>query len=413
MLSATKTLEFLDLLRGDGLSPLFQPIVRLDDLVTVGFESLARGPKNSLWERPDQLFGAAESFGVSLELDHACCAASLRTGLSSGFRSPHTLFVNLEPATLAEPLTTELEQLLEQALESFRVVIEVTERAITTQPAELLKSLGRVRDLGCGVALDDVGADVRSLALMPFVEPDVIKLDLSLVQQQPSAAVGAIASAVAAEVERNGAQVVAEGIETAEHLDIAVAIGATLGQGWLLGRPAPLGNTEPPKTQTIEVRPARNEQGATPFQILSNRRPIRSGTKRILLTMSQQLEEQALTFGEAPVVFAALQERAFFTLSTRNRYERLAQRGSLIAALGIGMDLHPAAGVRGGPLDVDDPIRGEWVVAVVGPHFAGAFAAVDEGDRVADMNRRFMFALTHERELVLEIARSMIGRIQA
>ncbi|MBA2278238.1 MAG: hypothetical protein H0W06_10800 [Chloroflexia bacterium] len=57
-------------------------------------------------------------------------------------------------------------------------------------------------------------------------------------------------------------------------------------------------------------------------------------------------------------------------------------------------------------LDADDPLRGEWVVAVVGPHFAGAFAARDEGDHADDMERRFTFSVTYERDLVIEIGQS-------
>ena len=377
-----------------------------------GVRGTGAGSQYTPWERPDQLFGTANSLGVTLELDRACCASALRTGLTNGLQSSHLLFVNMEPATLAEPIPGELERLLRQALESHHVVIEVTERAITSSPAGLLKNLERVKALGCGVALDDVGADSRSLALMPFLEPDIIKLDLSLIQQRPGAAVGAIASAVEAEVERNGAQVVAEGIETPQHLDTAVAIGATLGQGWLFGKPAAL--TAPtPASRPIVLRSSdKAKRSATPFQVLSQHRPVRNGTKRVLLMMSRQLEDQAMTFGEAPVVLATLQEHRFFTPATKQRYEQLARRGALIAVLGMGMDPFPARGVRGAALDADDPLRGEWVVAVVGPHFAGAFAARDEGDYADDMERRFTFSVTYERDLVIEIGQSILGRLQ-
>ena len=90
------------------------------------------------------------------------------------------------------------------------------------------------------MALDDVGADHRSLALMPFVDPEVIKLDLRLVQDNPSPAIAAIVHAVNAESERSGAVLLAEGIETEEQLAVAPALGARYGQGWLFGRPGEL-----------------------------------------------------------------------------------------------------------------------------------------------------------------------------
>ena len=92
------------------------------------------------------------------------------------------------------------------------MVVELTERALTDRPAEVLAAVAALREHGCGIALDDVGVDKRSLALMPFVAPDVIKLDMSLIQQRgtsPSAA--RVLNAVAAEAERSGARLLAGG----------------------------------------------------------------------------------------------------------------------------------------------------------------------------------------------------------
>ena len=118
------------------------------------------------------------------------------------------------------------------------MVVELTERALTDRPAEVLAAVAWLRERGCGIALDDVGVDERSLALMPFLAPDVIKLDMSLIQARGATPVAArVLNAVAAEAERSGAVLLAEGIETEEHLARARAVGATLGQGWLFGRP--------------------------------------------------------------------------------------------------------------------------------------------------------------------------------
>lgn len=92
---------------------------------------------------------------------------------------------------------------------------EITERALTHNPAELLRAVRLMRACGCGIALDDVGAVSYSLALLPFLVPDVIKLDMSLVQAWPDADQARILTAVSAYAERTGATVPAEGIETA------------------------------------------------------------------------------------------------------------------------------------------------------------------------------------------------------
>ena len=118
--------------------------------------------------------------------------------------------------------------------------MELTERELVRNPMKLLQSVDRMRDVGLKIALDDVGADSASLALLPFLDPEIIKLDLSLIHDHPRGEVAEIVHAVNAESERTGAVILAEGIEHEAHLDRARAIGATLGQGWYFGRPGPL-----------------------------------------------------------------------------------------------------------------------------------------------------------------------------
>jgi EAL domain-containing protein (putative c-di-GMP-specific phosphodiesterase class I) len=73
---------------------------------------------------------------------------------------------------------------------------------------------------------------------MPLLRPDVVKLDLRLVQERPGPEIAQIMNAVNAYAEQSGAVVLAEGIEDDAHLRAARGLGATLGQGWLFGRPA-------------------------------------------------------------------------------------------------------------------------------------------------------------------------------
>ena len=175
---------------------------------------------------------------------------------------------------------------------------------------------------GHGIALDDVGADVRSLALLPLVEPDVIKLDLRLVQDRPSTDQAAIVSAVAAEHERTGAQILAEGIETEAHVTLARSLGATLGQGWHFGRPGPLAARCRARARAPRHgRRRRYCRGRRRSR--SSRRSAEAGeaTKRLLLPMSHHLEARALRIGEGAVILSAFQEARHFTTATLRRYE--------------------------------------------------------------------------------------------
>jgi hypothetical protein len=253
--------------------------------------------------------------------------------------------------------------------------------------------------------------------LMPFLRPDVIKLDLGLLHNSPSREIAEVVHAVNAEAERTGALILAEGIETEDHLRRALALGASYGQGWLFGRPGELSADRHPSQAAIF--PLRRNAAKlvhkerTPFEIVAEKRPLRRADKTLLLELSRSIERQTSNQGHAAVVISSFQEASHFTPETAGRYARLAEDAALVAALGVGMDAEPAPGVRGVHLAADEPLRGEWNVTVLGPHFGAAFVARDLGDFGPDRERRFDFALTHDRELVTEVARSMMRRLSA
>jgi DICT domain-containing protein len=112
------------------------------------------------------------------------------------------------------------------------------------------------------------------------------------------------------------------------------------------------------------------------------------------------------------IILSAFQEASHFSAKTLRRYERLARESTFVVALGVGMPARPALGVRGATLDPSDPLRGEWSVVVLGPHFAGALVAVDLGDTGPDMDRRFGYALTYDRPTVVEAARTLTRRVE-
>ncbi len=414
--------------RGDGvalqlvladrdLHSVYQPIVELDTGATVAYEALARGPQGTALERPDLLFAEARRAGRLSEVDAACQEAALTGARIGGLKAPWTLFVNIEPeathAAMLAPPTSDDDADAAGPADDFRVVVELTERALVGDPARLLQLVARIRARGWGIALDDVGADRSSLALLPLLRPDVIKLDLRLVQQRPSEDIAQIVSAVNAEAERSGTVVLAEGIETDEHLHIALSFGASLGQGWLLGRPAPLPDSLP----QFSGRPiAIVQRGGiasepSPFALGASVRTPRLGRKLLLIEISKHLERQVIAAGESAVVLSTFQDASFFTPATRRRYSELAAHAAFVGVLGEGMPPEPLAGVRGSLLSATDPLVGEWDVVVVGPHFAATLVAIDSGDGGPDNDRRFHFVLSHDRELAIEVALTLMSRV--
>lgn len=395
--------------------PVFQPLVRLDLGEVVGYEALTRGPAGTPWESPMVLFGAAADAGRFAELDWVCRAtaydAALRAGLSEGM----SLFVNTEPVALGSPCPPDLAAVVAAAHARLRVVTEMTERAIADDPAALLSAAAACRAAGWGVALDDVGADPASLALMPLVHPDVVKLDLHLIHHPGEPGVARVVNAVMAYAERTGAAILAEGIETAEHLAVARSMGATLGQGWLFGRPGPLPavireprRSVPFLTAPTRMAPTPGEAPLTPFEIVAAERDVSEATKRRLLPLSRYLETKALDANEPPVLLACFQHARYLTPGTARRYARFADTAALVAGFAAELPAEPVPGVRGAALAHDDPLCGEWNVIVVGPHFAAALVARDLDDTGDDADRRFAYVLTYDRALVLKAARSLL-----
>jgi diguanylate cyclase (GGDEF)-like protein/PAS domain S-box-containing protein len=403
-----------DVLRTPGaLRSVFQPVTDLATGALVAVEALVRGPAGP-WERPDVLFAAAREAGCLAALDEACRATAFRGATTLGLVAPLTLFVNVEPEVLASAPLDALLELASQAPGELRVVLEITERALALRPADLLRTVERIRSFGWGVALDDVGADPLSLAFMPLLRPDIVKLDLRLVQERPGAAVAQIMNAVNAYAESSGAVLLAEGIENERHLRLAEGLGAQLGQGWLFGRPS----TNPDVSGPIEelllpgmTRPARLD--VSPFACLPAGTPLRVAPKALLVEVSKQLEREALTQGESCVVVTTFQDVRHFTPATAVRYRALVDSAGFVCAMAVGLPGEPVPGLRGVPLNARDELSAEWDITVLGPHFSAALLARDLGDGGPDAKRRFQYALSYNRDTVVNATTALLSRVTA
>lgn len=389
---------------------LFQPIVELDDGTVVAYEALSRGPAGGPSERPDVLFEQARRAGLLPQLDELCRHVAVTSAVRAGLHAPLSLFLNVEPDALGTGSLDALPELVREA-RGMQVVLELTERALAQRPAQLLATVRRLRAAGWRIALDDVGADDMSLAFMPLVRPDIVKLDLRLVQRRPGPAVAEIMNAVNAYAEQTGALVLAEGIEDVRHLEVARALGARLGQGYLFGRPEPRLGSPLPLAPLRLAEPGPDAASASPFACLPAGAHTRRSTKPLLIELSKHLEREAARFGRTCLVIAAFQHARHFTPATATRYRALAERAGFVAALGEGLPAEPVRGVRGAAVEAGDPVLGEWDLVVLAPHFAAALLARDLGDDVPERRRRFEFALTYDRDVVAGAAASLMSRV--
>ncbi len=250
--SADLTLAVAQVIAQRQVRAVFQPIVELATGRVIGYEGLVR-PTAHPFVDAGTLFAAAEGGGRTAELDYVC----LETVAAAAASIPPDRYVaiNLSPRTLEAPEFNALalcRRLARLGLPSQRIVLELTEREEIEDLARLRRGLEACRSLGVRVAADDVGAGNAGLRLLSLVPFDVVKIDLSLVQDAVTHETSAEILATLRDLAtRRGAVVVAEGLETQQQLKLVLAAGIDAGQGYLLGRPSEATDGHPIDMQAL------------------------------------------------------------------------------------------------------------------------------------------------------------------
>jgi EAL domain-containing protein (putative c-di-GMP-specific phosphodiesterase class I) len=394
----------------DRLVTNFQPIVDLDTGLVVAHEALSRAFAGQTAVPPDQLLEDAYRNDTVAELDSLFLETALRAVEEQKLGAPHSVFVNVEPASLADG------RVPQALLDAPPLVVEITERALTTNPGSLLDAAAQLRAAGHLIAIDDLGAQPASLALLPLLAPEIVKLDMDLVRRHADRTAAMMMTAIAGYAEMSGALVLAEGIETAQHIVRARALGASLGQGWHFGRPA---EAAEPAPGVQLLRPSRGRHGtpsprteardATPFDVVSAAAPVKRGDRALLLQVSNLLEERAAQGGDSAVLLATFQAEDNITKATRLRYEALIESGCLLTVYSTGAPAglpHPA---RCDVVADDDPLAEEWDVVLLTADYAAALTA-RELDPSRHREGLYEFVLTTDRALVTQCARALLSR---
>ncbi len=205
-----------EVVSGRLLSPVFQPIVDLRTGRVLGFEGLIRpDPRGPL---PDtaRLFAAAAAVGRTVELDVACIEAVLSAARAIG--PDRLLTLNLSPRTLEVKDFDAgwlLHGLYRNGISPGRVIVELTERDEIADLPRLRKTFQHLQQYGLRLAADDVGAGNSGLRLLSQVQFDIVKIDLSLVQDGVRRlGARAVLQSLRDLALSQQAHVVAEGVET-------------------------------------------------------------------------------------------------------------------------------------------------------------------------------------------------------
>jgi len=217
----------------DSMWVAFQPIVEGRSRRTIGFEALMRTNESTI-PTPSAILDAAERLGRIHDVGRTMRA---RTAAAfEGDTSDALLFVNLHAADLLDDDLFDSRAPLTKL--ASRVVLEITERAAIADITDARHRTAELRRRGFKIAIDDLGAGYAGLTSFATFEPEIVKLDMSLVRGIESSPVKRlIVGRIAGLCHDLQMRVVAEGIETNEELACMLELGCEYVQGYLLGRP--------------------------------------------------------------------------------------------------------------------------------------------------------------------------------
>lgn len=243
--------ELRDVIRQERIQVLYQPIYDFANGSIMAWEALSRGPKESCLYAPTVLFDFAEQLGELFALESVCREKAIQCvgALGKGKK----LFLNIHPRTLLDPKFTPgrtLDLLEKVGLGPENVVFEITERHSIKDFNLFHMTLDHYRSQGFQIAIDDAGTGYSGLSSIATLQPEYIKIDMSLVRNVHKDPVKqALLETFVTFSSRIGARVIAEGIEKKSEAMRLVELGMHYGQGFYLGKPAF------PKPETpVEIR---------------------------------------------------------------------------------------------------------------------------------------------------------------
>jgi EAL domain-containing protein (putative c-di-GMP-specific phosphodiesterase class I) len=215
----------------ESFNPVFQPIVNLRDGEIYGYEALTRFANG---ERPDLVFAQAERLGFGPELELVTLTAALQEAQGLYPKEAY-LSINLSPGFL---LDCDFPQLLRGVRRP--IVIEITEHT-AIEDYTAIRAVVATLGPNIKLAVDDAGSGFASMRHVLELKPDIVKLDIGLVQNiDKDPARQALVAGMVYFAKQMHFKLVGEGVETVEERQTLHRLGVDLGQGYLFSRPGPV-----------------------------------------------------------------------------------------------------------------------------------------------------------------------------
>ncbi len=212
----------------------YHPIVDVSQQSVFGYEALLRSTEPSL-PHPGAVIDAAMRLGRLESLGR-----SIRSLAAEPIPpdDPFSLFVNLHVTDLTDPALSDPESPLSKIAQ--RVVLEITERSSLAEVKDARRRVAALREMGFRIAVDDLGAGYAGLSSFTLLEPEIVKLDMSLVRnvdQHPMKQ--RLIRSITELCRAQGTMVIGEGVETEAESEALITAGCDLLQGYHIARPGP------------------------------------------------------------------------------------------------------------------------------------------------------------------------------
>jgi diguanylate cyclase (GGDEF)-like protein len=238
--------ELRQALQRDEFEPYLQPFCRLDDGAVVGYEALLRWNHPALGVLgPSDFLKVAQDSGhietIDWRLFERGCERFLQLQDTDTFLTFNVSALHLRHGDFDARLVRLLER---TRLPPWRLIVEVTEGSLLDNPVQVRAMLERLRAIGVGAALDDFGTGYSSLSYLHSLPLRMLKIDRAFVhalKEDEHTTATTVVAAILALARALNIQVIAEGIETPAQRKALLDMGCELGQGYLLGHPAPIG----------------------------------------------------------------------------------------------------------------------------------------------------------------------------
>lgn len=230
-------ITFDEIIKKELLSPVYQPIINLENGIIHCYEGLIRGPENTEFHSPIKLITEAKKLNYIYEFDYIA-----RKNIIEQYTSKNSLLsinVDVDIFNHEEFNVGTTEKILAQYnLEPSDVIIEITEHTMMVDNELFLDIIEHYKQQGYLIAVDDFGAGFSGINRLVEIKPDIIKLDMALIRDidkdklKQNMVKYLINSLVSTNI-----TIIAEGIETRDELRTLISLGIKFGQGYYLKKP--------------------------------------------------------------------------------------------------------------------------------------------------------------------------------